>query len=77
MTTNQTSYAGGAPMGKSAAASTSEEPVIPTQREAPDGRPAIRQGGEQQPIVNIQLFHGCGEAALSAPARRRGDGVGS
>ena len=50
MTTNQTSYAGG-PYGEVVEESTAQELVIPTQRGAPDRRPALRQGGEQQPIL--------------------------
>ena len=57
MTTNRTSYAGD-PYGEVVAASTSEEPVIPTQREAPDRRPALRQGAEQQPILAPWLKDG-------------------
>jgi len=50
MTTNQFLYADGVD-GEVGVDSTPEELVIPTQRESPDGQPAVLKGAKQKPIL--------------------------
>src|SRR6185312_15476528 len=50
MTANQLPYANGV-SGEVVTGSTSEEPVIPTQRRAPDRQLVPLKGSEQKPIL--------------------------